>query len=206
MLLSTILRVAYLFSSIFIGLLSHSLQAKRCPLKYKQRAPRQIEKDVKGESAVIFIHGTVIPLLSPLTYRVGDQKGLVPYAHCAKRDQLIGEALMKASPQQHLTSNFYVYSWSGILSFSERRKAADVLYKQLRAYKGTITLIGHSHGASVALYLAQLAQEDNNLSFLIDRLIIFAPPVQSATAHHIKSPIFKRKSLIPVKKSAFYKH
>ena len=52
--------------------------------------------------------------------------------------------------------------------------------------------MGHSHGASVALYLAQVAQEDNNPDFSIERLILFAPPVQAATAHHIKSPIFKK--------------
>lgn len=185
-------RITYLLSFICIVTFANWVSARRCPFKYKQRPLQQIEKVIKGETAVIFIHGTVIPLLSPINYRAPHQKGLVPYIHCAKRDQLIGETLMKACPQEYQTSDFYVYGWSGILSFAERRKAAHELYKNLRAHKGNITLIGHSHGASVALYLSQLAQEDNNHSFSIDRLILFAPPVQTATAHYIRSSTFKR--------------
>ncbi|MBA3751720.1 hypothetical protein H0X06_02900 [Candidatus Dependentiae bacterium] len=185
-------RIISLVNFFFLVTLFAPLIAKRCPLKYKQRTLQLINNELKGDSVVIFIHGTVIPLISPLNYRTTQQRGLIPFIHCARRDQIIAETLTKTSPQEYQTHQFFVYGWCGVLSFAERRKAAEDLYKHLRSYKGSITIIGHSHGASVALYLAQIALEDKNYQFSIDRLILFAPPVQSVTAHHIKAPIFKK--------------
>ena len=185
-------RISFLLYIFFLLDFFQPLHARRCPLKYKNIPAKPVEKALKGENVVIFIHGTVIPLISPLTYRTVHQRGLIPFAHCSKRDKLIAETLTKAAPLEYQTSNFYVYGWSGILSFSERKKAAEDLYRRIKAYTGNITLIGHSHGASVALYLSQIAQEDKNHQFSINRLIVFAPPVQAATAHHIKSSIFKK--------------
>ncbi|MBA2307671.1 hypothetical protein H0W26_06095, partial [Candidatus Dependentiae bacterium] len=185
-------RISYLFFISILCCFFTPLSAKRCPLKYKQHPIQHIERSLTGDNVVIFIHGTVIPLISPLTYRAVNQKGLIPFAHCAKRDQLIAETLMKACPQEYPTSNFYVYGWSGILSFGDRRKAAEDLYKRIKAHTGHITLIGHSHGASVALYLGQIAEEEKDHKFSLNKLIMLAPPVQSATAHHIKCPLFKK--------------
>ncbi len=185
-------RITYLLHLILLLNFFAPLSAKRCPLKYKQLPVHSVEKALKGDNVVIFIHGTVIPLISPMNYRASHQKGLIPFAHCSRRDKLIAETLMQVCPEEYQSKDFYVYGWSGVLSFSERRRAAEDLYKRIKAHTGIITLIGHSHGASVALFLSQIAQEDKNPQFSVHRLIMFAPPVQAATSHHIKSPVFKR--------------
>ena len=59
-------------------------------------------------------------------------------------------------------------------------------------HEGPKTLIAHSHGCNVALYLAELAKSGEFKDLVIDRLILLACPVQLATAHLVGSPIFKR--------------
>ena len=186
------IRISSLFCLISLLHFFTPLDAKRAPLKYKQQPVQHIEKTLQGDNVVIFIHGTVIPLISPLNYRGSQQKGLISFVHCARRDKLIAETLMQVCPEEYQTHNFYVYGWSGILSFAERKRAAEDLYKRIKAHTGQITFIAHSHGASVALYLSQIALEDKNHQFSVQRLIMFAPPVQAVTAQYIKSPVFKK--------------
>ena len=93
------------------------LTAKRGAFKYKERPQRHIEKVLTGENVVIFIHGTIIPLISPLNYRALHQKGLIPFAHCSRRDQLIADTLKRRQinslprPQKHLLNVLLVYTF-----------------------------------------------------------------------------------------------
>jgi pimeloyl-ACP methyl ester carboxylesterase len=105
--------------------------------------------------------------------------------------------LIKADPIKFPHDHFYVYSWTGILDFSERQKASNILYteivKLLDEYKKThdgtpkIRIMAHSHGGNVALNLAA----DWNHKFMVDELILLAVPVQTKNQEFVHSPIFK---------------
>lgn len=95
--------------------------------------------------------------------------------------------------------DFYLFGWSGYLRFSERQKAAQELYKNLRVLKKAYNelsiephfkLISHSHGGNVALYMAYEAQQFSEIS--IEELILLACPVQIETAAYVNAPLFKR--------------
>ncbi len=143
-------------------------------------------------STTIFIHGTIIPVISPLMNIGNIKPGLNQFSTCTNRYKRIGATLTGAHPQQFPASSFYCFGWSGDLDFHERKKAAHALYEEVKNIPGPKTLIGHSHGCNVILYLAHIAQEKKDTSFTIDRLILMAAPVQNATSHYVSSPIFKK--------------
>jgi len=94
--------------------------------------------------------------------------------------------------------DFYAYGWSGKLDPKEREDAARTLYSEIKKLileykkqnlKPKITIITHSHGGNVALNLAKF-NEDN--SFLIDRLILLAVPVQEMTSKFVEDDLFNK--------------
>ena len=97
--------------------------------------------------------------------------------------------------------HFYLFGWSGKLSYQEREDTARILYNEIKAliaeYKkqyGTtpaLRLITHSHGGNVALNLAKI-KEAGDTEFVIDELILLACPVQIKTAPLIKDKLFKK--------------
>jgi PGAP1-like protein. len=107
-------------------------------------------------------------------------------------------ALIHACPAKFPIDHLYIYSWSGILDFSERQRAGTELYNELvnliDTYKklhGTvpkIRIIAHSHGGNVALNLVSTWDR----SFFIDELILLAVPVQAKTQELVHSQLFKR--------------
>lgn len=96
---------------------------------------------------------------------------------------------------------FYFFGWTGKLDDSERWNSAKILHAQLKeliadyqnrfGHYPEIRLICHSHGGNVALYLAQLEQ-NNPSNITIDSLILLACPVQRCTIQYIEAPIFKK--------------
>lgn len=111
---------------------------------------------------------------------------------------LIADTLIHSDPITFNPHMFYIFSWSGALDFEERKKAAEVLYKELSKqialfkkehdFAPKIRLIAHSHGGNVALNLALIP--DNTLE--INELLLLAVPVQNYNKHLIQSPLFKR--------------
>lgn len=109
------------------------------------------------------------------------------------------KAFSKADPRRFPLETCYAYCWPGNLDFKVREKAAEKLYvhiqnlltdyeKKYGARPPMLRIIGHSHGCNVALNLARV-QKDR--SFVIDQLILLAGPVQEATMHLAKDPMFK---------------
>lgn len=147
-------------------------------------------QSIKDGPATVFIHGTIFPIISRFTHGVAYPDGLISYADCPQPNRLtrMAETLCNACPEEFPLGSFYFYCWPGNLNFKERKRATQKLYSLLIKHKGPLTLIAHSHGCNVALYLAEL---EDSTSFTIDRLILCACPVQKATAHLVKSPIFK---------------
>ncbi len=159
---------------------------------------------LKDGKVTIFIHGTVFPGISRLMGHKEKRRGLYHYSANPRRltgRQRLGRVLHTAAPDEFPVENFYKYYWSGELTLSARKKAAEELYALLKNHKGPCTLIAHSHGCNVSLHLAECAHQKDSVDkdslvleplFTIDRLILLAPPVQEATAHLVHSPVFKR--------------
>jgi hypothetical protein len=113
---------------------------------------------------------------------------------------LASAILQKFFSDQFSKCAVYTFCWNGKLSNKERVKAGCKLYLELfeeikklnKNYKNLeVYLMCHSHGGNVGLNLVHAEQKfKKNLS--IDRLILFGIPVQSETAGHLKSQIFKR--------------
>ncbi len=148
---------------------------------------------IDPERATIFIHGTKESLISKMVHKIDYPFGIVQASTVQANSVLarIAHTLSKACPEEYTLDNFYFYGWHGKLNFPSRTKAAERLYNIIKDYKGYLTIMTHSHGCSVALYLAQLAEKDQNSTFKVDRLILLAPPVQVVTKHLIHAPTFK---------------
>ena len=142
-------------------------------------------------NVTIFIHGTTFSGISRLVFHNSTRRGIYRYTFgiTTGRERL-AKVLHDADPKQFSAESFYKYYWSGHLGFEDRKKAAEDLCSYLRKHTGKITLIAHSHGCNVALYLAELAKKEPSLS--IERLVLLAPPVQEATQELIHSSVFKK--------------
>lgn len=142
----------------------------------------------------IFIHGTKTSLISKLVHQSDYPHGLVLTKSVQTNSIMtrLSYHLSEADPAGFPIDNFYFYTWPGKLTFESRLRAAEKLYSVIRTHNGPITIITHSHGCNVALNLAYWAQTYHDTSFMVDRLIFLAPPVQEVTKPYVHSPIFKR--------------
>ncbi len=175
-----------------LSLMSAVYALKEKPVFRKIPAIKTVQTIQNGPTT-IFIHGTIVPVLSRFTHGVEYPDGLISFMDCPDPNRLtrIAQTLSAASPEEFFLESFYFYCWPGDLKFGERKKATEKLYATLCKHTGPLTLLAHSHGCNVALYLAELAAADKSSSLSIERLIMFACPVQLATAHLVKSPLFK---------------
>lgn len=155
----------------------------------------------------IWIHGTKgtvnhIPL-DTLKHFFNCKQGLHParsLCECHHHRQ-IADILTTTDPLRFPAEHFYLFGWSGKLSYQEREETARILYTEIKElsarYKKeygvtpTIRLITHSHGGNVALNLAYV-KNPADTEFAIDELILLACPVQAKTAPCIKDPLFKK--------------
>ena len=113
----------------------------------------------------------------------------------------IAETLHNQNTTRFDIDNFYFFGWSGKLSHTKRKEAAqeldDALKKLIAEYKEKygvipkIRLITHSHGGNVALCLSDINKNCEH-TLIIDELILLACPVQEKTAYMIKDDIFKQ--------------
>lgn len=111
----------------------------------------------------------------------------------------IAATISASDPALFPAQTFYLFGWSGLLSFKEREAAAHDLYVALKkvreeykmnyGHEPTIRIIAHSHGGNVALLLEKVKDEEDT-SFCITDLILLACPVQSQTMHYAASPTF----------------
>lgn len=144
--------------------------------------------------ATVFVHGSLYPLLDILVHAVDSPLGLVPAKYVRNQflHRRIPYLLSCSDPKQFPFDSFYLYGWSGKISFEGRETAAHQLYNQLKHFTGPITLICHSHGGNVALNLAKVVDEVGDKKFTIDRLILLACPVQAVTEDLVCHRVFKK--------------
>ena len=138
-------------------------------------ATQRLEKLPPG-NATIFIHGTMFALVSPLANLGPIPEGLIPFSSCTNGYKRVGMALIASNPKQFTQQNFFYFGWNGELDFTERKQAAYLLYDTISEHTEPLTIIAHSHGCNVALYLAQIAEEKKNTTLKIDSLILFSCP------------------------------
>lgn len=88
-------------------------------------------------------------------------------------------------------NDYYTFGWVGVLDKKIRRAASETLYSSLVQFEGhPITLITHSYGGAIALYLAEIeAREQKNVK--IENLIMLAPPIEKETASLATHELFK---------------
>lgn len=143
---------------------------------------------------VIFIHGTLFPFITKLVHKVECPPGIHSARTLKNQNALkyLSTWLYEAAEKEFPLDSFYFYGWPGTLSFKDRLEAAEELYNFLRTCKTPVTIIGHSHGCNVALYLAKIAEKHSDISLSIDKLILLACPVQEVTASYINASVFKQ--------------
>jgi len=97
---------------------------------------------------------------------------------------------------------YYTFGWSGLLSARDRRVAGRSLYHQLKevyrswreqGYTPHISILGYSHGGTVAEHIAPYHAEDNEPTFTtIDELILLGTPSQRKTDCFATWPVFQQ--------------
>lgn len=159
----------------------------------------------------IMVHGTrpscVLPFLSVhatvqtiVDASIPEPNGLQALHELGQKGKTYAllKALSMANPEQFPEQSMYSFGWSGDLDGEVRKQAAKQLfesiaalvvhYKQVYGSAPPITLISHSHGGNVILYMALF--DKNQHLFQIDRTILLAIPVQKETAHFVNHSLF----------------
>lgn len=168
------------------------------------QSQRLTETTTPGNPPItIWVHGTRLLPQGVLQKFFYSKPGLHHYTEIEPKyyQRKIAQTLINADPINYPAEEFYLFGWSGKLSFDERKKAAQVLYQDLKElinnYKnkyGTapfIRMVAHSHGGNVILMLEEV-KNDYDTDLVIDEVILLAVPVQTPTMNYICSPLFKK--------------
>lgn len=168
-----------------------------------QSKTRTLEIAQNPPIITVWVHGTRFfpePVLKKFFYC---KDGLNHYTSLdpSYRHHTLCQTLIDTDPDRFNAEQFYLFGWSGALSFKEREKAATKLYLQLKTLRADylkkygvepkIRLIAHSHGGNVALLLEKV-KDANDLEFSVEELIMLATPVQYETKQYAACPLFKK--------------
>lgn len=199
--------INFLISIAFLMIPGCATQVQKKPIakritisaKSSQKAPIIQEAPV----ITVWVHGTRLLPKGVLPTFFFSKPGLHHYQEIAPKyyQRKIAQTLIDADPVLFPSEEFYLFGWSGKLSFSERKEAAQAFYNDLKlvrkAYKKRygieprIRMLAHSHGGNVILLLEEVKDADDT-NFVIDEVILLAVPVQVQTMNYICSPIFKK--------------
>jgi hypothetical protein len=95
-------------------------------------------------------------------------------------------------PQDCINRCYYTCGWSGIVSESERLKAAQKLYEYLQTLDGIIRIVAFSHGGDVANCLQQIHNKHPDSKFHIQELVTIGTPVIKNSYHAVNGGLFER--------------
>ncbi|MFI5332528.1 MAG: hypothetical protein ACHQVS_00330 [Candidatus Babeliales bacterium] len=190
--------ISYLYAAILAGAIS-------CGLLFTYGLTTNLLQP--APTITIWVHGTkstVRNIPFDTFKRFFDCKPGLNHARtlCAcHHHRQIAEVLIAHDPIRFPAEHFYLFGWSGKLSYQEREDTARILYNEIKAliarYKNQywtvpkIRIITHSHGGNVALNLAKV-KDITDTDFVIDELVLLACPVQIKTVTFIKDPVFKK--------------
>lgn len=180
--------------SIIIGLAILSA----CRYPFTQEAPFQQSEQEIGNPSTVFVHGTLF-VFKYFVHQFDIPHGFSKAAAIQDYSLVhgkIAKLMSDSDPVNFPYDTFYFYGWSGDLSFSERRKAAQDLYKYIKTLSNPITLIGHSHGGSVLLELLHVIAEHGDTDLIIDRVVLLGTPVQHVTHDFVYSPNVRKVNVL----------
>lgn len=170
---------------------------------------KQVRPTTNKPQVTIFVHGTsqtinsmrFIPFLyNFVAIHARTPEGLHHYNELPAHIGLIkcAEELYGSAPALFPLEHCYFFGWSGRLSPQERRRGAYKLYAAIKTlhsdpalHDAEITLITHSHGGNVALYLGDIAKENNDSVLKIKRLILMGCPIQDETECYAHESVFE---------------
>jgi hypothetical protein len=189
----------YLFILVFLAGCVPQKQPKKIIRVKSDGFTRPLCPEVsKNHTVTIWVHGTIF--MSAVFHSPPGlcQASLLPDDAYLKKNS---DFLSKSDPKRFPLDNFYMFGWSGNLSFPEREKAGATFYQELKKLTQEyeqkhgvipkVRVITHSHGGNVVLNVAK-AKDPKDTVFCIDELILLACPIQKATVGHLKDPLFKR--------------
>ena len=159
------------------------------------------DNQINEQKVTIWVHGTCLFPRLFLNKSFNSDPGLTKAQSVTPNYYLktIAESISVGAPMDYPFEAFYIFGWSGGMNNRERKEAAKNLYLSIieifECYKlqnkiPKITIITHSHGGNVALNLAKLNKNNNNV--FIEKLIMLACPVQNKTKENVKNPFFKK--------------
>lgn len=159
---------------------------------------RKVKEITQSPHITVWVHGTRFDPISDLIHSV-EKQGMHHATSLPTRYRL-GSAIKTLAahdPNRFPLEHFYVFGWSGKLSFEAREKEAHTLYQALgdlakkyqKKYgqKPTIRLITHSHGGNLLLNMAKIQETP---SFTIAQAILLACPVQHETKEYVSCELF----------------
>ena len=197
---STVLILVFLVP----GCVPSSKQVTRTLAGYMpQNKASQKETLQPSPTITVWVHGTRFFPEQVLKKFFYCKEGLNHYTCLDKsyRHHTLCQTLIDSDSTRFTAEHFYVYGWSGALSFKEREKAAKRLYLELKALRDSyfkkygiepkMRLIAHSHGGNVSL-LFEKVKDIDDLTFSIEELILLATPVQFETKKYADSSLFKK--------------
>jgi pimeloyl-ACP methyl ester carboxylesterase len=183
----------YIYFILSITIISGTL-AKSQKFYRKQHRP-YVKWDLSHHKKpiTVFIHGALSAYRDLLVRWFDVPIGLYPATVLGNRSfhAKIPYILYNADPSMFPLESFYLFGWQGALSIKAREDAAEELYQALKDSPVPVRIIGHSHGANVALNLAKIAKKYNDTHFKIERIILLAIPVQKITEDYVTDPIFE---------------
>lgn len=179
-------------------------QVTRILAGYTMPTSKMVHKTAPANPPItVWVHGTRFfpePVLKKFFYC---KDGLNHYTSLAPeyRHHKLAQTLIDADPITYDARHFYLFGWSGALSFKERERAARRLYLQLKQLRGqyrttygvepVLRIFAHSHGGNVSLLLDKVKDADD-LDFSVEELVLLATPVQCETKDRAHSPLFKK--------------
>lgn len=155
----------------------------------------------KTPQVTVWVHGTKFnPLINLLhgTEKPGMHKATTLPSHYRIGSTI--KNLAASDPERFPLEHFYVFGWSGKLSFDAREQEAQVLFKALQklveTYQKThkctpiVRIITHSHGGNLLLNMAKINDAHHTLK--ITQAILLACPVQHETKDYVSAQLFEQ--------------
>ncbi len=157
-----------------------------------------------SHSITIWIYGTLLLRKSFFYKHFNGEEGLRHARVVGETSKKMGDiaCLLSAKDKERFPfDNFYFFGWSGKLDELERERATLCLLNNIKrlikehqnkhGITPKITLISHSHGGNIALFMPALISLEEEKPE-IDTLILLACPVQRKTMPFIYDSMFKK--------------
>lgn len=173
------------------------------PKSFTPRLSQFPQVTPKAPVITIWIHGTRFFPENVFRNYFYSLPGLHHYQDLATQyhQRRIADTLIASDSTMFPAQTFYLFGWSGQLSFGQREHAAKELYDALKKLRQEyvqkynidpyIQILSHSHGGNIALLLEKV-KDKADTTFFIDRLILMGTPVQTCNFRYAGTKLFAK--------------